>query len=126
MLDARMRAKGPVFDDRGPRAMREFADELGESLADEGVDVVRAEFAKVVQHPTGRYSRSIHAVSYGSRHEVNDGGMVYGPWLAGVGERNRKSRFKGYAHWRRSTQRLTRRVPELARKLMPRLLGRLR
>jgi hypothetical protein len=126
MIEGDIQAQGPVFDERGPRAMRDFADEIGEDLADEGVDVVRAEFAKVVQHPTGRYSRSIHMVSMGSRHEVNDGGMIYGPWLAGTGSRNRTTRFKGYAHWRRATQILTRRVPAVARKLMPRLLGRLR
>ncbi|MCP2248739.1 hypothetical protein [Lentzea aerocolonigenes] len=125
-MSIELNARGPVFDERGPRAMREFADELGETLADDGVSVVRAEFATVVQHPTGRYSRSIHAVGYGSLHEVNDGGMVYGPWLAGVGSRNRKSRFKGYAHWRRSTQQLVRRIPALAQRLKPRLLGRLK
>lgn len=106
--------------------MRDFADEIGEDLADEGVGVVRTEFARVVQHPTGRYSRSLNAVSYGSRHVIDDGGMVYGPWLAGVGSRNKRSRFKGYAHWRRSAQLLARRVPALAQKLKPRLLGRLR
>lgn len=125
-MSAEMTIRGPVFDGRGPKAMRDFADELGDTLADEGVSTVRSEFAKVVQYPTGRYSRAIHAVSYGSRHEVSDGGMVYGPWLAGVGSRNKKTRFKGYAHWRRSTQRLARRVTPLAQKLMPRLLGRLR
>ncbi len=117
---------GPVFDGRGPAAMRDFADDLGREVADEGVGTVRAEFAKVVQHPTGRYSRSIHRTSYGSRHVVDDGGMVYGPWLAGVGSRNARSRFKGYAHWRRALQRLDRRVTPVAQKLMPRLLGRLR
>lgn len=117
---------GPVFDARGPAILRSFADELGEAVADEGVNTVRAEFAKVVQHPTGRYSRSIHEDSYGSRHVISDGNMIYGPWLAGVGSRNKRSRFKGYAHWRRAVQLLERRVPETARKLTPRVLGRLR
>ncbi len=57
---------------------------------------------------------------------VDDGNMIYGPWLAGTGSRNKRSRFKGYAHWRRARQLLERRVPEVARKLMPRVLGRLR
>lgn len=118
-------ANGPVFDGRAEHIMRDFADESGAAVAREGIDVVRTEFAKVVQHPTGRYSRSIQMVSYGSRHAVNDGGMIYGPWLAGVGSRNKKSRFKGYAHWRRAAQQLERRAASVTKALLPRFIGRL-
>lgn len=124
-MDVTVSGSGPVLDGRGPAIMRDFADDLGAELAREGVPIVRLELAAVLQNPTGRYQSSIHAVHYGSMHEVTDGGMVYGPWLAGSGSRNRTTRFKGYAHWRRSVQRLERRVTPLAQRFMPRLLGRL-
>lgn len=124
-MSVEMKTTGPVFDGRAERIARDYADEIGETTAQQGENVVRAELAKVLQHPTGRYSRSINAVNYGSRHVINDGGMIYGPWLAGVGSRNKKSRFKGYAHWRRSTQQLQRKVEEIAKAVWPRFRGRL-
>ncbi|KJK44441.1 hypothetical protein UK23_29520 [Lentzea aerocolonigenes] len=120
-----MTTKGPVFDGRAERHTRDFTREAGREVADEGKDTVLAEFARDVQHPTGRYASSLHVVNYGSRHEVTDGGMVYGPWLAGVGSRNKKSRFKGYTFWRRSTQLLQRRTPQIVQRLLPNLMRRL-
>jgi hypothetical protein len=38
--------------------------------------------------------------------ELHDSGVVYGPWLEGVGRRNKVSRFKGYSSFRKSLQDL--------------------
>jgi len=48
--------------------------------------------------------------------QLDDDGVVYGPWLEGTSQRNRTSRFKGYAIWRRSRAR----VAKLAAKLIKR------
>ncbi len=125
MRTIEVNSSGPVFTSRAAGIMQEMADEMGRTIADHGVDTVRAEFAKVVQHPTGHYSSQIHRTSFGSRHVIDDGGMIYGPWLAGVGSRNKTTRFKGYAHWRRAAQILQRSVPEVARGMMPRYIARL-
>lgn len=120
-----MTAKGPVFDGRAERYTQDFTRQAGREVANEGRGTVLAEFSKDAQHPTGRYARSLHVVRYSSRHEVTDGGMVYGPWLAGASSRNKKTRFKGYTFWRRSTQLLQRRTPQIVQRLLPGLLGRL-
>jgi hypothetical protein len=124
-MSVEMTIRGPVFDGRAEIITRDYADEIARVVAHEGEGVVRAELAKVLQHPTGRYSRSINVVHYGSMYDINDGKMIYGPWLAGVSSLNKKTRFKGYAHWRRSTQRLERRVDSVAVGAWARYRGRL-
>jgi hypothetical protein len=42
-------------------------------------------------------------------HVVTDQGVIYGPWLEGVGSRNRSTRFKGYFHFRQTTQSMNNR-----------------
>lgn len=98
--------EGPLFDGRLAAAVDSAVDEAEQEIADAGVNVVRTELAHVLQHPTGRYQSRIQTERAVGDWAVTDGGMVYGPWLAGVAERNRSTRFKGYAHWRRATQRL--------------------
>jgi hypothetical protein len=127
MTSIEVHTSGPIFDGASAEhTMRDLADAIGEGVAHKGIGVVRVELGKVLKHPTGHYSSNIQRSSYGSRHEIHDGRMIYGPWLAGVGSRNAPvTRFKGYAHWRRATQALKRTVPAVARGVMPRFLARL-
>lgn len=61
---------------------------------------------------TGNYARSINGRMLGSLHGVirddREGGgpSVYGPWLEGVSSRNQTTRFKGYAMFRKTKQKL--------------------
>lgn len=69
--------------------------------------------------PTGEWSRSIKvrqardAASgrYRSGYSVHDSGIVYGPWLEGVGSRNLTSRFKGYHTFRKVRDEIARKAP---------------
>ena len=79
----------------------------------------------MLQHPTGRYESSIQTSIQSDSNLVTDGGMVYGPWLAGTSSRNDRSRFKGYQHWRRATQRLQERSSEIVDKTLSDLVQRL-
>jgi hypothetical protein len=49
---------------------------------------------------------------------VQDGGVIYGPWLEGVGSRNRTTRFKGYFTFRRTTAQLNVRATPIAEELL--------
>lgn len=105
---------GPIFDGRAVKALDRLEEDLTETVAEKGVGEVRGVLGTVLRNPTGFYqSRITSRQITDSRSEVTDGGVVYGPWLAGVGSRNQTSRFKGYTHWRRSTQRLQRNVVRL-------------
>lgn len=56
---------------------------------------------------TGHYNRSIHADMRDSRHGIIfDSNVTYGPWLEGVSSRNDTTRFKGYAIFRKTRDKL--------------------
>lgn len=116
---------GPIFDGRAAFAVRDFVTESQREIAEEGADMVRTELDHVLRHQTGRYMSSIHVQHKFGADVVTDGGVVYGPWLAGTGSRNRTTRFKGYAHWRLANQRLQKRAVGIAERILPRYLRRM-
>ncbi len=105
---------GPLFDGRAVRALNRLEEDLVETVAEEGeIDVVQF-LDSALRNPTGFYQSRIRTDRKAKdRYEVSDGGVVYGPWLEGVGSRNQASPFKGYAHFRRVAQRLQRNVVRL-------------
>lgn len=97
---------GPMFDGSALKTFDRLEDELVETVADAGVTEVKSMLEGTLRKPTGFYVSQLQTERKQSDRLVTDGGVVYGPWLAGVSSRNRTSRFKGYTHWRRSAQRL--------------------
>lgn len=55
----------------------------------------------------------------------HDRGIVYGPWLEGIGSRNSTTHFKGYRAVRTTYQMLSRKIPALARPGQELLIRRL-
>jgi len=115
--------RGPIFDGRARALANAYVNRLERDLAEEGVTIVREELQKVLQHPTGYYESRI-TVERGT--VITDGGVVYGPWLAGVGSRNfPATRFRGYPHWIRARLRLRERKQGIAERLLRRYVGRM-
>jgi hypothetical protein len=115
--------RGPIFDGRARALANAYVNRLERDLAEEGVTLVREELQKVLQHPTGYYESRI-TVERGT--VITDGGVVYGPWLAGVGSRNfPATRFRGYPHWIRARLRLRERKQGIAERLLRRYVGRM-
>jgi hypothetical protein len=56
---------------------------------------------------------------------VTDSGVIYGPWLEGTGSRNRTTRFKGYATFRKAAQELDRRAFRIAAAMLDRYVRRM-
>lgn len=128
MIDLKVliRKRGPIFQPGEPRqAVAAWLDTAKHDVATDGVGEVRRQLHAVLKHPTGNYSRHIAQRRVGLVEKVHDSGVVYGPWLAGVSRRNRATRFKGYAHWRRATQALRRRAGRIAQRRIGNLLRRL-
>jgi hypothetical protein len=73
------------------------------------------------QHPSEppRYQSHVNTMKRGSDLVVNDGwpgsGLVYGPWLEGVGSRNASTRFKGYFALRRAANSVTQKTAAIAK-----------
>ncbi len=98
--------RGPVFDGRADAMIDRAVRDWEHHLAEVGADYVRAELERVLRKETPYYRLQITTTEYPGRTVINDGGVVYGPWLEGTGSRNKTTRFKGYATFRRMAERL--------------------
>lgn len=90
----------PLVDGRATRGL-DRAVERGETdVAQDAFRRVHARLARVLEHPTGRYQSTVDVVHTADPY-VEGEGTVYGRWLEGESSRNRETRFKGYATFRR-------------------------
>lgn len=124
-ISLRVDKDGPVFNGRAQRAAHEMVEHIEEEIAQQGYNDVRRELGRVLKHPTGYYESRIQTDNLGGDTVVHDGGVIYGPWLEGVGSRNRTTRFKGYFTFRKVAQRLNSRSELIARAIVPRYLRRM-
>lgn len=107
-------SKGPVFDGRAERALDKFEIQLRADVADKGAEEVGRETG-IFKAPTGNYLRNITTTTRLDTDLVHLDNVVYGPWIEGTSRRNQTTRFKGYRVFRKATQALDARVPEIAR-----------
>ena len=80
---------------------------------------------RAFKRPTGYYDSRVHSENRDDGGHVTDSGVIYGPWLEGTSDRNRTTRFKGYAMFRRATQTTDREVRRLARPHVDRFIREL-
>lgn len=127
MVDVRqtVTVSGPIFTGGAQQAVDDWLDEAERVVAAEGVTEVRDELGRVLQNPTGYYESQVTSEQAAGDYAVTDSGVVYGPWLAGVGSRNATSAFSGYDHWPRATEQLQGKASDLAEKTLPPFLDRM-
>jgi hypothetical protein len=118
----RIHTRGPLFDGRWRPEMRHIRQKVEEKLAKETEAAVEQRLGRVLKHPTGHYMSQIDVRG----PHVTDGGVVYGPWLEGVGSRNRTTRFKGYFTFRQTAQEMQKRAVGIAEGVIRSNIGRLR
>lgn len=99
---------GPLFDGRDHAVIDAMCDAIADEVAREGRDIVRLNSDTSFKTQTPYYVTRLGVDDAGLHaRDVTDNGVIYGPWLEGVGSRNfPKTRFKGYAMFRRATQYL--------------------
>lgn len=119
---------GPWFDGRAERAIDDYCDQAREDIAEVAEEYVLNEMGILFRHPTGYYeSRVITDRVSADTSRVHDQGVVYGPWLEGVGSRNSPvTRFRGYSHWRRTKALVQARGPQIADRTLQRYLPEMR
>lgn len=89
--------KGPVFDGRAVAIAEVMCEEFDRQIGRAGVELVQHMLDNVLQHPTGYYRSQIQTDRADGDTVITDGGVVYGPWLEGVGSRNYPvTKFEGY------------------------------
>lgn len=121
VLRIRTRTHGALFDARSHQLFDDFAEDLEEEGAEYALGHIKATFHTNFKHPTGYYESNVEIHNSGGSMEVWDGGYggpVYGPWLEGVGSRNRTTRFKGYHAFRKAASALERRIEGMGDRLL--------
>lgn len=118
MSDVEINVSGPLFDGRASQAARDFTEKVKEDVASQGYADVMTNLNSSIRHPTPYYETQVTTTRHGDAIVVNDRGIIYGPWLEGVGSRNKTTRFKGYFSFRRATQQLRKQVKGLADRLL--------
>lgn len=125
-MGGKVTASGPLFDGGAEKAVEDFRRAAEEEIGKEGVTMIQTQLDRVLRHPTGYYRSRITTERAGDRVQVTDGGVVYGPWLEGVGSRNKSTRFKGYRTFRLVAQQLQKKVGPIAERVLPGYLGRMK
>lgn len=108
--------EGPLFDGRAARAMGEACDDARDDVSAYAEERVLVGTSGSFKTRTPYYETRITTTRLSSDVDlVHDQGVVYGPWLEGVGSRNAPvTRFAGYGHWRAAKQAVLRRGPQIA------------
>lgn len=110
--------KGPFFNGTADTLVTQMCGAIEKEIAEVGVGVVGGILHQVLRNPTGRYESAITSQPEGGDMKVTDTGVVYGSWLEGTGRRNRETRFKGYAAFRRAAQVLQDRAEAIAQPIV--------
>lgn len=105
--------RGPIFSPYADLIVERHCYRMTEKVADVGDARVELLHRAHFKHPTPWYWNQVHARPRADYHVVTDGGIVYGPWLEGTGERNKTTRFKGYWSMRTTAQSLRTSLPVL-------------
>lgn len=118
--------KGAIVEGRSRPVMEAMTHAALDEVADYALHEVSMELIAVLQHPTGYYESQVTKERRGPGViSVNDGGVIYGPWLEGVSSRNETTRFKGYATFRRMRNRVAQKTEVVAEAAVARHLGEL-
>lgn len=117
--------KGPIAEGRGVKVVDRMCSTVEDEIGQDVYDAVRRRLSQVLVNPTGYYESRVQTERAGDSVTVTDGGVIYGPWLEGTSSRNGRSRFKGYATFRRVTQDIEGKAGDDADRVVARDLGRL-
>lgn len=122
-----VRLKGPIVDGRGPAIVHAMAEAALAELADYTRFEVLMQLDRVLQHPTGYYESQVRPERVAvDTYSVNDSNVIYGPWLEGVGSRNReRPGFPGYHTFRTVRSRMNSKANEVAEAAVHRMIGAL-
>lgn len=102
---------GPVLNKYADSIVARFVPQLRHAVAQDALAEVGQNLDESIVNPTPYYETQIVNDLRGDDEVVHDRGIVYGPWLEGTGSRNKTTRFKGYASFRRAAATVQARVP---------------
>lgn len=117
---------GPLFDARALAELTAFEHEAVRTVAEQGYADIHLALDLTLRNPTPYYETQIQVERVTDEfYRVHDNDVIYGPWLEGVGSRNKTTRFKGYANWRRVGQELQNKAPKITAQILSRYIERM-
>jgi hypothetical protein len=116
---------GPLLTGHGQATLLAACDEAQQQVAQQGYADIMSILNREIRHPTPYYETQIVVQRMRGSDVIHDRGVIYGGWLEGTSSLNAARRFKGYAAFRRSTQKLDREAPAIVEKTLDRYLARL-
>jgi hypothetical protein len=122
-LSVTSHASGPLLDGRAERAVDQACREAERKTATFGAAIIRARMDRTFKRQTPYYRLQNQARVDPPGWKISDAGVIYGPWLEGVGSRNRTTRFKGYFIYRRSVQEIQRHMERITDQEVSRALA---
>jgi hypothetical protein len=120
-----LHTEGPLFDGRWRGIVDDFVAEMAWVVGTKALSEVQDLLHASIRNPTPYYETQITIDRRVDDVRVHDRGIIYGPWLEGTGSRNRTTRFKGYASFRRAAQEIEQRVPEIVEPIARRFIAEL-
>lgn len=117
-MTVRVEYSGPFFDGRADALAQDFAEDWEWQVGAQGLADWSANLDASIQHPTPYYETQTTVQQLNGHTEVHDRGIVYGPWLEGLGSRNRTTRFRGYFALRNAARTTEARAVELGETLL--------
>jgi hypothetical protein len=126
MIEIEVKMTGPVLDGRWKSVLPQIESDVLDDVADFALERVQFNLDGSLRDPTPYYETQVRVENRGvTDRSVNDRGVIYGAWLEGTGSRNKTTRFKGYASFRRAAQETDRRAEKIAEAAVARNLGKL-
>lgn len=125
-IDIRVDRDGPIFQPLlVHESIRELIDDVEHDVASAGLQEWSTNLNASIRNPTPYYETQVTLERTDGHWVAHDRGVIYGPWLEGVGSRNQTTRFKGYAAARRARQAIERRIPQITAAALARAVRRL-
>lgn len=128
-MGAQINIRGPLFDGVAKRDLEAATLEVQQEVAHYALFQWQLNLEGSLQNPTGRYQSQLNVLRRDPETvSVNDGwpgsGLVYGPWLEGVGTRNKTTRFKGYFALRRAANSVAQKTAAIAQPIIDRFIAK--
>lgn len=114
---------GPLFDGRTQQELQKVTREMEKQVAASFTQQWMGNMNSSFRTQTPYYMTQVTNQEMPGQHVIHDRGIIYGPWLEGVGSRNKSTRFKGYWSLKRAYETTMGRVQSLCEDIMRRHLG---
>lgn len=123
-VDVKIEVDGLILEDKYRQILDEAIDQMLLEISDEGEKQLHTIMHSSFRNATGYFESKITTMVR-DKEVIIDDPVIYGPWLEGVGSRNKKSRFKGYNMFRRATQQLERTAEGIAERVLSKYVERM-